>query len=511
MSALNTPQILLILDGWGAREAASDNAISQAHTPHWDALLTQYPHTLLDASGESVGLPAGQMGNSEVGHLNIGAGRIIYQDLSRIDRAIADGTFAQNPALVSVCGKVANADKALHVFGLLSPGGIHSHQQHLAALLHLAKQQGVSKLYVHAFLDGRDTPPQSAQAAIDFLSSQMQAASLGQIASISGRYYAMDRDQRWERVEPVYRLLTEGVAPHHAESATAGLEAAYARGETDEFVQATLIEPRGIIRDGDAVIFMNFRSDRARQLSRAFTQDDFVGFNRVVRPKLAEFVTLTSYADDIPATLAFGPAEIKNSLGEYLASQGLSQCRVAETEKYAHVTFFLNGGVEAPNPQEARVLIPSPKVATYDLQPQMSAPAVTDALCEAIVSGEYDVIICNYANADMVGHTGNMNAAIRAVETLDTCLGRVIAAAKTAGGEVLITADHGNVEQMHNPHTGQAHTAHTNELVPLVYIGRKAEFIAAQGKLADVAPTLLFLLGLPIPPEMTGDVLLALT
>jgi 2,3-bisphosphoglycerate-independent phosphoglycerate mutase len=507
-----TPVLLIILDGFGHREECEHNAICQARKPHWDFLWRTCPHTIIDASEKWVGLPKNQMGNSEVGHMNIGAGRIVYQDYTRIENAIETGEFLRNPALVKALETARSAGRSLQVLGLLSPGGVHSHESQVHALLRMAARAGVKEIRVHAFLDGRDTPPRSAEAsllALDRLCSELKA---GRIASICGRYYAMDRDSRWERVRPAYDLITQGKAAQRAETACEGLRAAYARGESDEFVQATAIGAGGArLDDGDAVVFMNFRADRARQLTRALTDPAFNGFPRERVPRPGYFCTLTSYGEDyahIPA--AFPPQSVANGFGECIAAQGLTQLRIAETEKYAHVTYFFNGGVEAPYPGEDRVLVPSPRVATYDLKPEMSAHEVSDRLVDAIRSRQYSAIICNYANGDMVGHTGNLAAAIRAIEVLDECIGRVVTAMREAGGEVLITADHGNAETMLDEATRQAHTAHTLNLVPLLYVGRKAK-IANRGALQDVAPTLLTMMGLPQPPQMTGKSLITFT
>jgi 2,3-bisphosphoglycerate-independent phosphoglycerate mutase len=502
------PVVLLILDGFGCRDDAPDNAITRANAPNWRHLLATCPHTTIDASELRVGLPEGQMGNSEVGHLNIGAGRVVYQDYTRIDVAIRDGQFVRNPALVDAVETARAGNATLHVLGLLSPGGVHSHERQVAAMVDMAAGAGVPHVAVHAFLDGRDTPPRSAAASLALMDEACARHANARIASICGRYYAMDRDQRWERIAPAYELIVDGVAPFRAATARAGLDAAYARGESDEFVQATAIvdaeRAPTRMRDGDVVVFMNFRADRARQMTRALTDPAFSGFARPRVPKLARFVCLTSYGDEFRHLgVAFAPQTIANSFGEYLARLHLHQLRIAETEKYAHVTYFFNGGSEAVYPGEDRILIPSPKVATYDLKPEMSAVEVTDRLVEAIGSGRYDAIVCNYANGDMVGHTGNFNAAKRAIETLDTCIGRVVEAARIHGGEVVITADHGNAEQLHDDSTGQAHTAHTLNLVPCVYVGRPATVIDG-GALQDIAPTLLALMGLPKPPEMTG-------
>lgn len=503
------PVLLLVLDGFGYRENPDHNAIALAHKPNWDKLWNAYPHTLIHTSGMAVGLPQGQMGNSEVGHLNIGAGRVVYQELTRIDLAIQDGSFFHNPALVQAVQQARQQDKALHILGLLSPGGVHSHENHLYAMLELAVGEGLKKLYVHAFLDGRDTPPRSANASLHAMQDKCSTIGAGRIASIIGRYYAMDRDNRWDRVQAAYDLLTQGKAPFKAMTAVEGLQQAYARGENDEFVQATAIGEPVAMQDGDVAIFMNFRADRARQLTRALTEPEFDNFAREHFPKLADFVTLTSYGKDFHLPLAFAPTDIHNGFGEYIATHGMKQLRIAETEKYAHVTYFFNGGREQPYPAEDRILVPSPKVATYDLKPEMSAYEVTDKLVDAIRSKQYQAIICNYANGDMVGHTGDLAAGIKAVEALDTCIGRVVDAMQESGGEILITADHGNVEKMQDETTGQPHTAHTVDAVPLLYIGRKARMIDG-GSLQDIAPTLLAMQGLPQPPEMTGKSLIQL-
>jgi len=502
------PVVLIILDGFGSREPAPDNAISNAAMPNWTTLLATSPHTTIDASELHVGLPGGQMGNSEVGHLNIGAGRIVYQDYTRIDHAIATGEFARNAVLTDAMAATTRHRSALHVLGLLSPGGVHSHERQIAALVDMAAASGVGRILVHAFLDGRDTPPRSAAASLEFMDGVCARHAGARIASIVGRYYAMDRDQRWDRVRRAYDLLVDGRGEYTASSAQAGLEAAYARGENDEFVKPTAIQDvagrPATMADGDVVVFMNFRADRARQMTRALTDAAFTAFPRSRVPKLAAYACLTSYGDEFAhLPIAFAPQTIRNSFGEYISNLGLRQLRIAETEKYAHVTYFFNGGVEDVYPGEDRILVPSPKVATYDLKPEMSAPEVTDRLVEAIASAKYDAIVCNYANSDMVGHTGNFEAAKRAVEALDACIGRVVAAARKAGGEVLITADHGNAEMMHDPVTGQAHTAHTLNRVPFVFVGRPAA-VAAGGALQDIAPTMLSLMGLPQPPEMTG-------
>ncbi|MDT8427887.1 MAG: 2,3-bisphosphoglycerate-independent phosphoglycerate mutase [Pseudomonadales bacterium] len=514
--------LLLILDGWGYREETRHNAIAAGHTPVWDALWQNCPHTLITTSGTAVGLPEGQMGNSEVGHMNLGAGRVVYQNLTRIDKAIADGSFFANPALTAAVDKAVTQDKAVHIFGLLSPGGIHSHEDHILAMIELASQRGARKVWLHAFLDGRDTPPRSALASLQRTEARLRSLACGRIVSLIGRYYAMDRDNRWDRVRLAYELVCNGTAEFSARTVEEALAQAYARNEDDEFVKATRIgvneggsehsgdkssEHSGAVRieDGDSLIFMNFRSDRARELSRAFLAEDFSGFPRSRRPQLADFVMLTEYADDIPASCAYPPQPMNNVLGEYLASQGRTQLRIAETEKYAHVTFFFSGGREQAYSGEDRILVPSPQVNTYDLKPEMSAPEVTDKLVEAIGSGRYDVIICNYANGDMVGHTGNFAAAVQAVEVLDQCLGRIVASIRDKQGQCLITADHGNVEQMLDEESGQVLTSHTSGPVPLVYVGEHhQQFQQQDGTLSDIAPTLLALMDIAVPAEMTG-------
>ncbi len=511
-----SPHVLILLDGWGYREASEDNAIALAKTPTWDHLWQHRPHCLISASGTDVGLPDGQMGNSEVGHMNLGAGRVVDQDFTRINKAIADSSFYSNPTLMSTYRAIALSGKAVHILGLLSPGGVHSHEAHIKAAVKMAFDAGVRKVWVHAFLDGRDVPPKSALNSLNeteaFITEHVPQNGQGGIASIVGRYYAMDRDNRWERVEMAFHLINQGQSEFSAESPAAALEAAYSRGESDEFVLPTAITHHGKavqISRGDAIIFMNFRADRAREITRAFTEVDFSGFDSSSRPQLGEFVTLTRYATDIVTPCVFEADVLENSLGEYVSKMGLNQLRIAETEKYAHVTFFFSGGREAPFINEDRVLIPSPKVATYDMQPSMSAPELTDKLVTAIESKKYQLIICNYANGDMVGHTGNLGAAIEAVECLDHCIARVIAALESVHGHCLITADHGNVEKMADHSTGQAHTAHTSGKVPLVYIGDKDLKLAeAGGTLSDIAPSLLTLMNLPQPPEMTGESLI---
>ena len=499
------PILLLILDGWGYREERENNAIAQADAPNWRRLIAECPHTLVETHGRYVGLPDGQMGNSEVGHMNIGAGRIVYQDLTRIDASIADGSFAKNAALISACSAARRDGATLHVFGLLSPGGVHSLEDHIFAMLDLAHAQGVAAVAVHAFLDGRDTPPRSAAASIDRLQKKCSALGNATIATISGRYYAMDRDKRWDRVKLAYDAIADAHSDFHADSGSAALDAAYSRGETDEFVKPTVIGFGRKIVDGDAVVFMNFRADRARQLSQVFVDPEFDGFTRSRKINLSAFVTLTQYNESFRVSaIAYPPQSLANSLGEYLASLHLKQLRIAETEKYAHVTFFFSGGHEEPYDGEDRILVPSAKVATYDLKPEMSCREVTDKLVDAIASQKYDFIVCNLANADMVGHTGILAAAIKAVDAIDEALGRLTQAIRNIGGEMLITADHGNLEQM-RAHDGQPHTQHTVGPVPLVYVGRPATL--HHGSLSDLAPTVLKLMDIAQPEEMTGHAL----
>lgn len=504
--------LLLILDGWGIREPAADNAISAANTPHYDALLADYPNMRVHTSGLAVGLPEGQMGNSEVGHMNIGAGRVVYQDFTRISREVESGQFTGNPALVSAIDAAIAANKAVHIVGLLSPGGVHSHEAHLFAAIRMAAERGARRLYLHGVLDGRDMPPQSAQASIDKAEALFVELGVGKIASVIGRYYAMDRDNRWDRVEAAYRLMSEGEGALYA-SAKDALAAAYADDITDEFVPASVIgrSDEGRVQSGDAFLFMNFRADRARELTRAFTQPDFAEFPRERLDPL-HFVALTEYESNMYAEVAYGAEDIHHSLGEQMALAGRKQLRIAETEKYAHVTFFFNGGQEALFEGEDRQLVPSPDVATYDLQPSMNAPVVVEHLVEAIQSQQYDLIVCNLANPDMVGHTGKFPAAVKAVEAIDEALGQLSKAVLSAKGRLLITADHGNIEQMSDPETGQPHTAHTTNPVPLVFVANDAEdwqWQAEEGALCDLAPTLLTLIGDPIPDAMTGKALLA--
>jgi 2,3-bisphosphoglycerate-independent phosphoglycerate mutase len=507
------PVVLLILDGWGHREERADNALAQATLPNWQRLLATCPHTLIHTEGRHVGLPDGQMGNSEVGHMNLGAGRIVYQDLTRIDAAIEDGSFFDNAELLAACDATKADGRTLHIFGLLSPGGVHSHENHIFAMLQLAQRRGVPRVAVHAFLDGRDTPPKSAEASL--LKLEQVCATLGNahIASVSGRYYAMDRDKRWDRLRKAWDAIVEAQSDYRAIDGLSALQAAYARGENDEFVLPTVIDGAQPMRDGDAVVFMNFRADRARQISAAFVSPTFDGFSdagdSVRRPQLSRYVCLTEYDAKLPAPVAFGPDDLRHTLGELLAEQGLTQLRIAETEKYAHVTFFFSGGREDVFAGEERILIPSPKVATYDLQPEMSCPELTAKLVDAIGSGRFDVIVCNIANPDMVGHSGDLQAAILAAQAVDVAIGAIDTAVRQAHGALLITADHGNLEMMRDPDTGQPHTAHTIGPVPCVYVGERSVQLRGGGALRDIAPTLLDLLGLPQPAEMTGRSLFA--
>ena len=508
MTTTRKPTALIILDGWGHRDPAEDNAISNANTPFWDKLWQTQPKTLINTSGMFVGLPQGQMGNSEVGHMNLGAGRVVYQSLTRIDKDLEDRNFQKNEALCNAIDKAVSNGKAVHILGLLSPGGVHSHEDHMLAAAELAAARGAKEVYIHAFLDGRDMPPRSARPSLEKAAAKMKSLGVGRVATIVGRYFAMDRDNRWDRVEAAYNAMTLGDAEFTCADPVTALDQAYERGENDEFVKATHIgkegQPSGTIHDGDSVLFMNFRADRAREMTRTFVDQDFDGFDRRKHPELADFVMLTEYAADIKTSCAYPPEQLSNGLGEYIANQGKTQLRISETEKYAHVTFFFNGGMETPFAGEDRILVPSPRVATYDLQPEMSAPEVTDKLVEAIKSGKYDLIVCNYANGDMVGHTGKMDAAVKAAECLDKCVQRVVEALDEVGGEALITADHGNCEQMTDPSSGQVHTSHTIGPVPLVYTGHRNVTLKDDGSLSDIAPTLLTLMGDKAPKEMTG-------
>lgn len=503
---MKKPTALIILDGFGLRDSTEGNAVSAAKTPNVDWLNEKAPHSHLAASGGSVGLMDGQMGDSNVGHLNIGAGRIVYQDVVRISKASKDGTLSKNETIVASMEHALQTGGAFHLMGLVSPGGVHSHTDHIYALMKMAKEKGLSKVFIHAFLDGRDVPPSSAKEYLADLETKISEIGVGQIATISGRYYAMDRDKRWERVSQAYNaLLGEG---RTAPSSATAISEAYEQGETDEFVIPTVIvqdgKAVGPIQDGDSVLFFNFRADRARELSWALVNDEFDGFDRGQKLDIS-YATMTQYDVELNAPFAFPPQDFKNTLGEYLGSLGKTQLRIAETEKYAHVTFFFNGGVEQPNPGEKRILVPSPKVATYDLQPEMSAPEVTEEVVKAINSGEFDLIVLNYANCDMVGHTGVFEAAVKAVEAVDTGLGKVLEAIKNMGGMALITADHGNAEQLIDPETGGAYTAHTTNLVPIWLFNAPENYKIKPGILADLAPSLLELMNIPQPSEMTGE------
>ena len=523
MEKIKKPLVLMILDGWGYSERTDSNAVTMADTPNWDRLWDTYPHTLIRCSGADVGLPGGQMGNSEVGHLNLGAGRVVYQEYTRISRAIRTGSFFTNMTLTDAVDKAIESDKALHVMGLLSPGGVHSHEAQIHAMVKLAVDRGVKNVYLHAFLDGRDTPPKSAGESIKLMEDKFAEYGGGSFASVVGRYFAMDRDNRWDRVREAYAVISCGKSKFTANSADEALATAYARGESDEFVRATAIlnsaGKRIEINDGDVLAFMNYRSDRAREITRAFYEPGFDNFDSTPhQPELGAFVTLTEYNKEFDLPVAFPPERMRNIFAEYISGFGLRQLRLAETEKYAHVTFFFNGGREEPFEFEDRVLIDSPLISVYDLQPEMSAYPLTDALVDAINKQEHDVIICNYANADMVGHTGNLEASIESLEAVDDCLGRVIAALEKIGGEMLVTADHGNAEQMMNYEINQPHTSHTTNPVPLVYVGNRAELIVEKnsdgkeksvtGTLPDIAPNMLYLLGLEQPIELTGHNLL---
>ncbi len=506
------PTVLMILDGYGLNDKTEANAVAEASTPVMDGLMKDYPFVKGYASGLSVGLPDGQMGNSEVGHLNMGAGRIVYQDLTKITKMIQDGDFFKNPELLKACKNAKDNGSALHLYGLLSDGGVHSHNTHLYGLLKLAKQEGLEKVYVHCFLDGRDTPPASGKGYVEELEEQMKEIGVGKVATVMGRYYVMDRDNRWDRVELAYKAMVkgEGVA---ADSAVDAVANSYADDKTDEFVLPAVVMENGApvatIKDGDSIIFFNFRPDRAREITRTFCADEFDGFDRGERVKTT-YVCFTEYDVTIPnKSIAFPKTEITNTFGEFLAAKGLKQARIAETEKYAHVTFFFNGGVEEPNEGEERILVKSPKVATYDLQPEMSAFTVCDKLCDAIRSDKYDVIIINFANPDMVGHTGVEAAAIKAVEAVDACVGRAVEAIKEVDGQMFICADHGNAEQLLDYETKAPFTAHTTNPVPFILVNADPKYkLRENGVLADIAPTLIELMGLEKPEEMTGTSLL---
>lgn len=508
------PLALIILDGWGCSAGIRGNAIFLAGTPNFRHFRENYPYTTLRASGEDVGLPPGQMGNSEVGHLNIGAGRVVYQDITRISKAIRTGEFFINPVLVEAMRKAKDGKGSLHLFGLVSDGGVHSHLTHLYALLEMARRYDLPRVFIHAFLDGRDVPPASAKEYIQELEKKCQELNTGKMATVMGRYYAMDRDRRWERVEKAFDAIVYGEG-ERSTNALEAVERSYENGVTDEFVVPTAIvdgngNPVGMVEKGDVIIFFNFRADRAREITRAFTDGDFEGFRRRNGYPGVHFVCMTQYDATIAAPVAFPPQSLKHTLGEVLAERGLKQLRIAETEKYAHVTFFFNGGVEKPNPGEDRILIPSPKVSTYDLKPEMSAYEVTERVLEEIAGDRYDVIILNYANPDMVGHTGSLEAAIKAVSVVDECLGRVVRAIVDKGGFALVTADHGNAEQMLEENSEEPHTAHTTNPVPFVLVGDeyRQRALRSDGALEDIAPTMLEILGIPKPPEMTGCSLL---
>ncbi|WP_456268921.1 2,3-bisphosphoglycerate-independent phosphoglycerate mutase [Kushneria sp. AK178] len=506
------PVALLILDGYGHNPESANNAVAAAKTPVMDRLQDSYAHTLINTDGENVGLPEGQMGNSEVGHMNLGAGRVVYQSLTRISKAIRDNELGDNTALTEAIDQAVSDDRAVHVLGLLSPGGVHSHEDHVLALAELAQARGAKKVYIHAFLDGRDTAPQSALDSLLRADALLRQMGVGRVASMVGRFYAMDRDNRWDRVEAAWQVVVNGEAEHVESDVEEALNAAYDRDETDEFVTATSLresdDDRVTIEDGDAVLFANFRADRAREIAHALVDPGFDGFERNRTPKV-HFVAMARYSDDLDVPVAFPPNDLPNTLGEYVSSQGLTQLRIAETEKYAHVTFFFSGGREEEYDGEERILVDSPRdVKTYDEKPEMSAFEVTDRLVEAIDSGRFDLVICNYANGDMVGHSGDLEAATKAIEAVDECLGRVVEAIERAGGECLVTADHGNAEQMVDPETGKPQTAHTTFQVPLVYVSQRQATLSEDGRLCDIAPTLLAMMGQTQPDEMTGRVLI---
>ncbi len=502
------PVMLMILDGWGIAPPSSTNAVTRARTPHLDYYFNRYPHSQLRCSGEAVGLPEGQMGNSEVGHLSIGSGRIIYQSLTRISRAVKDGSLEKNPVLVKAMEEARDGGKKLHLLGLLSDGGVHSHIDHLLGLLAMAQKMGVEKVCVHAFLDGRDTPPQSAAPFLEQVEKACKELGVGQIATVSGRYYAMDRDKRWERIRKVYDCMTGGEALE-APSAAEGLAAAYGAGQTDEFVVPFRVAGvDGKVEKGDSLIFFNFRPDRARELTHVFTDPEFAGFPRKETALPVHFVSMTEYEKGLQAAVAFPPEAIKDTLAEVVSRAGLHQLHIAETEKYAHVTFFFNGGREQPFPNEDRILVPSPKVATYDLQPEMSAYLVTEKLQEALAKDLYDLVILNFANPDMVGHTGSLEAAVKALEAVDECVGSLAETVLQKCGALCITADHGNLEEMEDPVTHAPMTAHTTNPVPFLVVGAEPGTQVEDGGLSDIAPTLLDLLDLPEPEAMTGHSLL---
>ena len=506
------PTVLMILDGYGLSENATGNAIKEAKTPVIDKLMTSYPFVKGNASGMAVGLPEGQMGNSEVGHLNLGAGRIVYQDLTKITKAIQDGDFFTNKELLAACDNVKKHDSSLHLLGLVSDGGVHSHNQHIYGLLELAKRQGIKRVYVHCFLDGRDTPPESGKRFVQELTDKMKALGVGKVATVIGRYYAMDRDNRWDRVEQAYNAMAKGIG----NTAASGVEAiadSYAAGKTDEFVLPTVVvkegRPVATVKNNDSMIFFNFRPDRAREITRTFCVDDFDGFDRGARIATT-YVCFTDYDVTIGNKIvAFPKTEITNTFGEFLAAHHMTQARIAETEKYAHVTFFFNGGIEEPNAGEDRILVNSPKVATYDMQPEMSAYNVCDKLIEAIKSAKYDVIIINFANPDMVGHTGIETAVVKAIEVIDDCVGKTVEAIKEVNGQMFICADHGNAEKLIDEETGEPFTAHTTNPVPFILVNADDKYgLREGGKLADIIPTMIEMMGMTKPTEMTGESLL---
>ena len=512
MKSKVTPVMLMILDGWGMGDAVDTNAVHMADTPNVDRLMQDYPFTTLTAHNGAVGLPEGQMGNSEVGHLNIGAGRVVYQDYSRINRAIESGDFFTNPTLVQTLDKVASTQGALHLLGLVSDGGVHSHLNHLLALVKMAGDKGIVKVFIHAFMDGRDTSPTSGIGYMETLQAELQRLGVGRVVTICGRYYAMDRDNRWERVQLAWQALVDGKAETFAVQPVQAVQAAYDRGETDEFIKPIIITesdaPMTTIQDGDSLLFFNFRADRARQMVHAFKDKDFDKFAAARRPALADCVTLTQYDANFDLPAVFPPVNLTRILGEEISRHGLRQLRIAETEKYAHVTYFFNGGNEEPFPQEERCLVPSPKeVATYDLKPEMSAYQVTDALLGRLDRQAYDLVVLNFANGDMVGHTGVQEAAVRACEAVDECVGRLVSRFIADGGIVLITADHGNAEIMRDPETGGPFTAHSLNPVPFILVsdGHRGVKLHQGGALKDIAPTILALQGLPQPEEMTGE------
>jgi 2,3-bisphosphoglycerate-independent phosphoglycerate mutase len=509
MKSKKNTKLLLILDGWGHSETIENNAIALANTPVWDRFNQQFKHSLILTSGKQVGLPGTQMGNSEVGHLNLGAGRVVKQDFTRIHNDLNNGDFFKNPVLKTTLEYANDNNKTVHIMGLLSDGGVHSHEEQIHGMLEMAHNHGCKKVYLHIFTDGRDCAQKSAEKYIQNLENKITELGTGEIATVIGRYFSLDRDNRWSRVRCAYELIAKGKGKYLAKTAIEAVKQAYERDETDEFIQSTVINLPRKIEKGDAIIFMNYRADRVRQITQAFTDENFQGFSRGTFIP-TQFVCLTEYKKEFNLPVAYPSKKLNNVLGKYLSNLGMTQLRIAETEKYAHVTFFLNGGVERPFNGEDRVLIPSPEVATYDLQPEMSAYELTDELAENIESQKYDLIICNFANTDMVGHSGKLEATIKAVEVVDTCLGIIFQAVKTIDGEMLITADHGNAEQMVNPKTNEVHTAHTNNPVPLIFVSTRDADIAppCEGALSDIAPTLLTMMDIEQPSEMTGKSLL---